>query len=112
MMDKDLIAPVICQPGGGWKDSALGIPDEEWENAKLRSKSESIPVLGFRFEDDFLCKKARFDTLKEGLGENFREVVVPGKKHSVLTLHFKDLSPEDRARVWAELTGYLRERLR
>ena len=112
MMDKELIAPVICQPGGGWKDSALGIPDEEWQNAKIRSKSEGIPVLGFRFENDFLCKAARFDTLKEGLGDRFREVVVPGKKHSVLTLHFKDLSPADQARVWGELRGFLSERLK
>lgn len=112
MMDKELIAPVICQPGGGWKESGLGIPDAEWDNAKARSKAEGIPVLGMRFDGDFLCKAARFDTLREGLGERFREVVVPGKKHSVLTLHFKDMSPADRARVWGELTGFLRERLK
>lgn len=112
MMDKELIAPVICQPGGGWKDSALGIPDSEWENAKARAKAENIPVLGMRFDGDFLCKSARFDTLREGLGENFREVVVPGKRHSVLTIHFKDMSDADRARVWKELTDYLRERLK
>lgn len=112
MMDKELIAPVICQPGSGWKEAGLGIPDEEWENAKARSKAENIPVLGMRFDGDSLCKAARFDSLKEGLGENFREVVVPGKKHSVLTIHFKDLSDADRARVWGELTGFLRERLK
>lgn len=111
MMDKEMIAPVLCQPGGGWKDSALGIPEEEWDNAVARSKAEGIPVLGMRFENDFLCKAARFDTLKEGLGKNFREVIVPGKKHSVLTLHFKDMSPEDQARVWGELRAFLAERL-
>lgn len=112
MMDKELIAPVICQPGSGWKDAGLGIPDSEWENAKSRSKAEGIPVLGMRFDGDYLCKAARFDTLREGLGKNFREVVVPGKKHSVLTIHFKDLSEADRARVWNELTSFLKERLR
>jgi len=111
MMDKELIVPVICQPGGGWKDSALGIPTKEWDNAVARSKAENIPVLGMRFEGDALCKAARFDTLREGLGERFREVVVPGKKHSVLTLHFKDLSPADQARVWGELRSFLKERL-
>lgn len=111
MMDKVLIAPVICQPGGGWKDSALGIPEAEFDNAVARSKAENIPVLGMRFENDFLCKSARFDTLKAGFGERFKEVVVPGKKHSVLTLHFKDLSPENQARVWRELLAFLNERL-
>ncbi len=112
MMDKELIAPVICQPGSGWKESGLGIPDAEWDNAKSRAKAESIPVLGMRFDGDFLCKASRFDTLKEGLGPNFREVVVPGKKHSVLTLHFKSMSPEDQKRVWGELSGFLSERLK
>jgi len=111
MMDKELIAPVICQPGGGWKDSALGIPQEDIDNAFARSKAEGIPVLGMRFDGDSLCKAARFDTLKDGFGERFKEVVVPGKRHSVLTLHFKDLSLADRERVWGELTGFLRERL-
>lgn len=111
MMDKALIAPVLCQPGSSYSDAALGIPDAEWENAVKRSKDEGIPVLGMRFEGDSLCKAARFDTLREGLGERFREVVVPGAKHSVLTLHFKDLSPADRERVWRELTSFLKERL-
>lgn len=111
MMDAPLIAPVLCQPSSSYSDSAMGIPDEEWDNAVARSKAEAIPVLGMRFEGDFLCKAARFDALRAGFGERFREVVVPGKKHSVLTLHFKDMSDADRARVWAELTGYLKERL-
>ncbi len=112
MMDKELIAPVICQPGTSYSDHALGIPQEEWVNAVRRSDEENIPVLGMRFSDDTLCKAARFDTLRAGFGERFREVVVPGKKHSVLTLHFKDMSPADQARVWGELRSFLAERLK
>lgn len=112
MMDREMIAPVICQPGASYSDSALGIPRQEWDNAVARSKAEDIPVLGMRFDGDFLCKAARFDTLRQGFGERFREVVLPGKKHSVLTIHFRDLSPEDQARVWRELTGYLSDRLK
>ncbi|MEQ1919110.1 MAG: dienelactone hydrolase family protein [Elusimicrobiota bacterium] len=111
MMDKELIAPVVCQPGTSYSDSALGIPEAEWDNAVKRSKDENIPVLGMRFEGDSLCKAARFETLREGFGERFREVVVPGKKHSVLTLHFKDMSPSDQCRVWGELCSFLKERL-
>ncbi len=112
MMDKELIAPVICQPGGSYSDSALGIPNEEWENAVRRSDEENIPVLGMRFSGDSLCKAVRFDVLRAGFGERFREVVVAGKKHSVLTLHFKDLSPADQTRVWGELRSFLSERLK
>lgn len=111
MMDEELIAPVLCQPGASYSDSAMGIPDAEWDNAVKRSKNEGIPVLGMRFEGDSLCKAARFETLRAGFGERFREVVVPGKKHSVLTLHFKDMSPADQARVWAELREFLKQRL-
>lgn len=111
MMDKETIAPVLCQPSSSYSDSALGIPDEEWDNATARSKAEGIPVLGLRFAGDRLCRAARFDALRRGFGERWREVVVPGDRHSVLTLHFADMSPEDRARVWGELRGYLKERL-
>lgn len=111
MMDKELIAPVICQPGASYSDSALGIPESEWDNAVKRSKEENIPVLGMRFEADSLCKAARFETLREGFGERFREILVPGNKHSVLTLNFKDMSPADQRRVWGELCSFLKERL-
>lgn len=112
MMEKETVAPVICQPGASYSDAAMGIPRAEWDNAVKRSKDENIPVLGMRFEGDFLCKAARFDTLREGFGERFREVVLPGKKHSVLTVHFKDMTEAERTRVWSELTGFLAERLR
>lgn len=111
MMDKELIAPVLCQPSSSYSGSAMGIPEAEWDNAVKRSRDENIPVLGMRFEGDSLCRAARFDQLRDGFGERFREVVVPGARHSVLTLHFKDMAPEERARVWGELTSYLKERL-
>ena len=111
MMDKELIAPVVCQPGASYSASAMGIPEAEWDNAVARSKAENIPVLAMRFEGDKLCTAARFETLRQGFGERLREVVVPGAKHSVLTLHFKDLSPADQERVWRELLSFLGERL-
>ena len=111
MMDKEMIAPVLCQPSSSYSDSAMGIPEAEWDNAVRRSKDEDIPVLGLRFEGDSLCKSARFATLREGFGDRFREIVVPGAKHSILTLNFKDLSPADQSRVWGEVSSFLKERL-
>lgn len=109
MLDEELIAPVLAQPSLPLTSvSALNLPDEEWENAKRRD----VPVLAFRFDGDPRCRAARFDTLRAGLGDKLREVVVPGRKHSVLTIHFKSLSAADQARVWSELTGFLAERLK
>lgn len=112
MMDRELIAPVVSQPSSSYSASAMGIPEEEWDNAVRRSEEEGVPVLGFRFEGDKLCTAARFASLREGFGDRFRERVLPGDKHSVLTIHFQTMSPEDQARVWSDLTSFLNERLR
>ena len=112
MMDAELIAPVLCQPSSSYSSSAPGIPQEEWDNAVARSKAENIPVLGFRFRGDPLCKKARFDALREGFGERFKAFEVEGKGHSVLTMDFKSMEESERKRVWSALIEFLNERLR
>jgi len=115
MLEPALIAPVLSQPSLPllpWKRSEVGISDREWSNAKRRCREEGVPVLGFRFQGDPACPGARFQALREGLGEGFRAVEIPGSKHAVLTYHFKDLTPEDQARVWGELSGFLRRQLR
>ena len=115
MLDAEMIAPVLCQPSmpiAPWNKAELGITAEELENAVKRSKRENIPVLGFKFAGDALCPNERFQTLKNEFGDRFRCVEIPGAKHSVLTRHFKDLSPADRKKVWEALVGFLSERLK
>jgi dienelactone hydrolase len=115
MLDAEMIAPVLSQPSmpvGPWNKSALGITEEERENAVKRSKNENIPVLGFKFAGDPLCPPERFQTLKKDFGERFDGVEIEGDKHSVLTQHFKDMSPADRKKVWDALISYLNERLK
>lgn len=112
MMDARLIAPVLSQPSSSYSRSAPGIPVEEWDNAVKRSEKENIPVLGFRFTGDPLCRKERFDALREGFGERFRAVEVEGRGHSVLTMDFKSMDAPDRQRVWTALISFLNERLR
>ena len=77
-----------------------------------RSKAKNIPVLGLRFTGDPLCKKARFDALREGFGERFKAVEVEGKGHSVLTMDFASMAEPERKRVWSALIEFLNERLR
>ena len=112
MMDAELIAPVLSQPGSSYSPSAMGIPAEEWKNAVKRSKDENIPVLGLRFTGDWICGRERFETLREGFGERFRPVEVEGKGHSVLTMDFASMDAADRTRVWGALIGFLNERLK
>jgi hypothetical protein len=90
----------------------MGIPDGEWDNAVKRSKNEGIPVLGLRFTGDPICRRERFDALREGFGERFRAVEIEGKGHSVLTMDFKSMDQPERERVWAALIGFLNERLK
>ena len=112
MMDEEVVAPVLSQPSPpGISASNLGLRGRELENAKVRVENEKIPVLGFRFEGDSLCKSARFEALQAAFGDAFKPVVIDGPGHSVLTYHFKKLSPEEQKRVWAELTGHLKRQL-
>jgi len=112
MMDPEMIAPVLSQPASSYSSAAMGIPEEEWDNAVRRSKDEGIPVLGLRFTGDPLCRRERFDTLRAGFGERFRPIEVPGPGHSVLTMDFASMDAADRARVWNGLIGFLNERLK
>ena len=115
MLDAEMIAPVLSQPSmpiAPWNKALLGVTGEELRNAARRSKSEGIPLLGFRFEGDPLCPTERFRTLEKEFDGRFRPVVLPGKGHSVLTQNFKDLDADDRAKVWGALVGFLNERLK
>lgn len=115
MLDAEMIAPVLSQPSmpvGPWNKAELGITPEERDNAAKRSKQESIPVLGFKFTGDPLCPPERFQALKKAFGERFRPVAIEGDKHSVLTRHFKEMSPADQKKVWETLISYLNERLK
>lgn len=109
LLDDHLIAPVLSQPSPAVLGSGdHGLSDEEWDCARRRSKDEGLPVLGFRFTGDALCREARFETLREGLGGRFRAVEIEGQAHSVFTYHFDRLSPADQERVWSELLGFLK----
>ncbi|MFI5363222.1 MAG: dienelactone hydrolase family protein [Elusimicrobiota bacterium] len=112
MMDAEMIAPVLSQPASSYSSSAPGIPLEEWNNAVKRSRDENIPVLGFRFTGDRLCRRERFDALREGFGERFNAVEVDGPGHSVLTMDFNSMEAPERARVWGALIGFLSRRLK
>jgi hypothetical protein len=110
MVDKSVIAPVISEPGlpfclpGNWQkasQAALGISPEELEKAKERSRIEDIPLVGFRFSNDWICPARRFETLEQQFGNHFNGIKFcsePGNPygvrstaHSVLTEDYDTL---------------------
>src|SRR5262249_18846422 len=106
-----LMAPVLAEPSlpfvfpvlrGLQKgaQAALSISPEELEKAKERSRTNGLPILGFRFSNDWICPARRFETLEQQFGANFVTHVIPSgaskrypKKnaHSVLTVEYKFL---------------------
>ena len=94
MLEAALLAPVaaqpslpLCQPEG------LDIEPEVLAFAS--SRTDTMSLLGLRFEDDSHCPAARFKRLEASLQPaqgspvpRFHSVTVPGKAHSTLTLDY------------------------
>jgi len=101
-----VLAPVLSQPSlplGFTKKAqrALYISDDDLGQVKARMDAEpDLCLLGLRFTGDRLVPKARFDHLREALGDRFVAVEIDSSKgnpyghpagaHSVLTEHLVD----------------------
>lgn len=88
MVDESVAAPVVAQPAApfpvGRKRSAdLNLSPADTETVVARATA-GCQVLGLRYERD-RASGARFQRLRELLGENFIDVEFPGKGHSTLT---------------------------
>ena len=97
-----LLAPVLSQPSTPiTKKGAYGIDisPEDLEVVKGRCANEDLQVLGLRFKSDKFVPPARFQFLRDELGDAFTCVELEDedanpdalvKPHSVLTEHFID----------------------
>lgn len=103
MVDPVVMAPVLSQPSLPFgltpeMRADIHVSAEELAIIKQRVAEENVKVLGLRFTWDALCPKARFNRLKEELGDGFEAIEIdsspfnkhhiPVYAHSVLT---KDL---------------------
>jgi len=103
-VDPIMVAPVLSQPSlplgfNAAHRRALGIADEDLEVVKDRVK-DGLCVLGLRFTGDTAAPAARFERLREELGENFIGVEIDSSEgnpwgyrkaaHSVLTEDYSD----------------------
>lgn len=95
MVEAALLAPVAAQPGLPlFQSEALDVEPEKL--AVASNRTDTMSLLGLRFEDDFRCSAARFERLETSLQsapgsstQRFRSVVVPGKGHSTLTSDYQ-----------------------
>lgn len=104
--DTSVVAPVMSQPSlplGFSKKAKRGLYLSEADLTKVKNRMADEPelcVLGLRFTADKLVPKARFDHLREALGDRFVAVEIdsspgnphgnPRTAHSVLTVHLVD----------------------
>ncbi|MBD2095604.1 dienelactone hydrolase family protein [Trichocoleus sp. FACHB-591] len=125
MLEPEMIAPVICQPGlpfGRTKPDrqSLGMAPEELEAAKINA-ANGVPLLGFRFTQDQLCPAERFERLRQEFGEAFDGTEIPseaGKKaygllppHSVLTYSFVDEQGNPTQQAMDRVLTFLKQQL-
>jgi dienelactone hydrolase len=129
MLEPAMLAPVLCQPSLplGELDRIQCAPDE-LRAVRARLERESLTVLGYRFEDDRFCTRARFDAYRAALGDRFVATELPssaanpapppffsdvvGCAHSVVTAHLIDRDGEPTAAARDAIIAFFSQRLR
>lgn len=125
-LDPWMLAPVLGQPSLPALPTQAQAADVhlrpgELETVARRTQDEGLRVLGLRFTHDRLCPKARFDTLREHLGDAFEAVEIdsgprnahqlPRSSHSVLARDFRDDEGHPTKAALETTLGFLRRHL-
>ncbi|MEY2470019.1 MAG: hypothetical protein QOF21_2717 [Actinomycetota bacterium] len=123
-----LLAPVLSQPSTPfitpWKKQNahnIDTSPEELAIVKQRCAAEGLTVLGLRFRGDSFVPKARFDFLREQLGDAFVAIeldddaanpnAVMKNPHSVVTEHLIDEPGQPTRAALDEVLDLFRRRL-
>jgi dienelactone hydrolase len=122
-VDDRLLAPVLSQPSlplpiGEARKRDAGVSREDLDAVKAR---DGLCVLGLRFTNDRAVPAARFETLRQELGNSFVGVEIdsspgnphgiPKNAHSVLTEHLVDEPGHPTRDALDRVLDLLRERL-
>ncbi|MCU1283483.1 MAG: hypothetical protein JWM53_7029 [bacterium] len=130
MLDKAVLAPVLCQPSLPLDDPAgMHMAPDELARVRQRMADEELTALAYRFEGDAFCRAERFAAYQRALGDRFVARVLPdasaGPKsrhpddffkliptpHSVVTVHLVDEEGHPTAAVRDEILAFFRRRL-
>ena len=122
-----MMAPVLSQPSLPFPVSpihsrAVHLSEEGMRNLKRRCAEEGLCVLGLRFADDMSSPPARFETLRQELGDGFEGVEIPNATvapkyrpsmaHSVVTEHLIDADGHPTQAARDRVLSFFEERLR
>lgn len=126
MIEEAVLAPVVCNPSLPFsvtsnRKSDLGIDENTLKQAKVRSATQNVCILGMRFTNDIFVPSERFQRLREEFGSNFLAIEIdssPGNRHgidrfahSVLGMHY--VNKKDHPTVAAEdkTVAFMKDRL-
>lgn len=104
MVEPSMMAPVLSQPSlpiGASRAARRGLHLSPDDLVQVRRRAaDGVPVLALRFTGDPMCPAARFQRLRDELGDSFEAIEIdsrPGNSHgitpvahSVLTHHLVD----------------------
>lgn len=120
-LEPAVLAPVMGQPSLPFGDDAgTFIHDTEMVAIKRRLDADDLTVLGYRFDGDPFCPKARFDSFERLLGDRFVGRTLPdaaaapdwtGVPHSVVTTCLIDAAGEPTATARDEILDFFVDRL-
>jgi dienelactone hydrolase len=125
MVDDTMLAPVLSQPSLPFgvtasRRRAVGVSDADLARVQARA-AQGACLLGLRFTEDRAVPAARFDTLRQALGDAFIAVEIdsskgnphgiPSTAHSVLTQHFVDEPGHPTREALDRVLAFFRERL-
>jgi dienelactone hydrolase len=123
-LDPWVAAPIASQPALPislpFREMNAGLQMTQQERATLEARD--VDVMALRFAGDKLCRAARFDTIRELVGEaRFKEHVIddihraPGGQlkhaHSVLTSDLVDNDDSVTKQKLLEVIGFLKDRI-
>jgi dienelactone hydrolase len=114
MADSSVTAAVSSQPAMPLNSaSSLHMSQTDIQKIKINI-DKTKPILAFRFENDWMSKQAKFDTLAGTFNsdvERIKMTTLPGDGHSVLTLDFVDKEGHPTYEALQNVIAYFREAL-
>lgn len=116
MADEAVLAGVASQPSlPVHKGNGFHMSQEEIDRVRGRLDQHG-PMKAFRFEKDILCPAARFKALDATFNADGKERIqletLPGKGHSVLTIHFNDEAGHPTRKALDQVLEYFGEKLK
>lgn len=126
MVEEAVLVPVVCNPSLPFaltpdRKRDLGIDEDTLVQAKARSATQGICVLGLRFTADIFVPTERFHRLHEEFGPNFQAIEIDSSHgnchgidrfaHSVLGVHYVDEPNHPTVVAESQTVAFIRDRL-